>query len=171
KIADFMVPDEPKTTFNVGRVGGGTSVNSIASEAWFEIDMRSADYGSLQSVDARFSQAVERAVDEENDRWNHRGQVSATVHRVGSRPAGRIPSDALIVKRTVVVTRALGLPAGLAEASSDSNVPISMGVPAVTIDGGGSVRASHSLEETFDATDSWRGTARAALLAVELSRP
>lgn len=71
-IGEFDVPREPKTTFNVGRIGGGTSVNSIPFEAWAEIDMRSEDAASRKSLDARFHQAVERAVAEEDERWNQR---------------------------------------------------------------------------------------------------
>src|SRR5580658_2818601 len=77
KISDFKVPANPKTTFNVGRVGGGTSVNAIPSEAWMEVDMRSADVSSLKTLDQQFLAAVQAAVDDENRRWNNRGKVSA----------------------------------------------------------------------------------------------
>ena len=70
KIDAFEVPTKPKTTFNVGRVGGGTSVNAIPFEAWMEVDMRSSDKTSLEAVHAKFKNAVQEAVDEENKRWN-----------------------------------------------------------------------------------------------------
>src|SRR5262249_7481116 len=83
KIADLEVPSDPKTTFNVGRVGGGTSINAIAPEAWMEMDLRSADVQALNSLDRRFQAAVRAGADEENRRWNNRGKVSASVDLVG----------------------------------------------------------------------------------------
>lgn len=171
KVADFQVPSQPKTTFNVGRIGGGTSVNSIAFEAWLEVDMRSADPASLKSVDASFLSAIETALAEENERWNLRGRLSVDVKLVGDRPAGRTSETAPIVQAAISVTRALDLPVQLDEGSTDSNIPMSLDVPAVTIDGGGRGSGAHSLGETFDSTDSWKGTQRALLLAIALARP
>src|SRR6266571_8727645 len=93
KIADFEVPTTPKTTFNVGRVGGGTSVNAIPFEAWMEVDMRSSDPASLKAVDTKFNAAVKEAVEEENRRWNNRGPVTAAAELVGVRPAGQTPQS------------------------------------------------------------------------------
>ena len=70
RIADFQVPGSPRTTFNVGRVGGGTSINAIASEAWMEVNLRSGDTASLRSLEKQFRQAVNDAVAQENARWN-----------------------------------------------------------------------------------------------------
>ena len=169
-IADFQVPQTPKTTFNVGRIGGGTSVNSIAFEAWAEVDMRSADNDALEAVDAKFQKAVDEAVAAENARWADRGKVSAKKELVGHRAAGSTPEGAPIVQAAIAVTKALSLPVSLDEGSTDSNVPMSLGIPAVTIDGGGQGKGAHSLGESFDSTDSWKGTARALLLAVALAR-
>ncbi len=170
KIADQQVPTEPKTTFNVGRIGGGTSVNSIPFEAWMEVDMRSADKAALTALDAAVLKAVDQAVTEENDRWGKPGQLTVERKLVGDRPGGQIPRDAPIVAAALSVSKALGLQAPLEEGSTDANVAISMGIPAVTIDGGGSSSATHSLDESFDSTDSWQGTARALLLALALAR-
>ena len=87
RIAAFEVPAQPKVTFNVGRIGGGTSVNSIAYEAWFEIDMRSSDSAALGSIDASFQDAVDRAVREEQERWNN-GRLTVDQGPRG-RPPGR----------------------------------------------------------------------------------
>jgi len=168
-ISDFTVPASPKTTFNVGRVGGGTSVNSIAFEAWMEVDMRSSDSRALADLDARFKAAMNAAVAAENTRWNNRGAVSVDIALVGSRPAGRIPDDEPALLAAIGVTRALGLPVSLDEGSTDSNVPISLRIPAVTIDGGGRGSGAHSLDETFDTTDSWKGVQRALLVALALA--
>jgi acetylornithine deacetylase/succinyl-diaminopimelate desuccinylase-like protein len=169
RVADFEVPREPKTTFNVGRIGGGTSVNSIPFEAWAEVDMRSADAAALQSLDAKFHKAMDDAVADENVRWASR-QLTVDKALVGNRPAGRTPADSPIVVAAVSATRALGLPVSLDEGSTDSNIAMSMGIPAITIDGGGRGTGAHALDETFDTANSWQGTQRAFLIALALAQ-
>jgi len=171
KIDAFEVPSEPKTTFNVGRVGGGTSVNAIPDEAWMEVDMRSADVKSLDAVNAKFKAALNEAVEEENKRWNNRGPVSVSPEMVGLRPAGNTPESAPIVQTAMAVSKALGVTGRVGEGSTDSNVPMNMGIPAITIGGGGKGSGAHSPKgETYDSTDSWKGTQRALLLVVSLAR-
>lgn len=170
RIADFEVPTEPKTTFNVGRIQGGTSVNSIAYEAWMEVDLRSSDAKSLAAVDRQFQQAVKDAVTAENKRWSERGRISGSAEMVGIRPAGQTPETAPIVESALAVSKALGLYSGLREGSTDSNVPMNLGIPAITISGGGRGQGAHSLDETFDTTDSWKGTQRAVLPAIALAQ-
>jgi tripeptide aminopeptidase len=170
KIDAFEVPKEPKTTFNVGRVGGGTSVNAIPFEAWMEVDMRSADPASLKAVDTKFHAALKEAVEEENARWNNRGPVSVSAELVGVRPAGQTPKDSPIVQTAMAVSRALDVQEVLREGSTDSNVPMNLGIPAITISGGGTGTGAHSLNETFDTKDAWKGTQRAILLVVALAR-
>ena len=169
-IADLQVPANPKTTFNVGRIGGGTSVNAIAFEAWMEVDMRSADETALRALDARFHRAVDQAMAAENTRWNQNHPVTVEKTLVGDRPAGATAATSAIVEAAVSVTRALGLGVTLDEGSTDSNVAMSLKIPAVTIDGGGRGTGSHSLEETFDTTNAWQGAQRALLLAVALAQ-
>jgi tripeptide aminopeptidase len=170
KIDAFEVPTDPKTTFNVGRVGGGTSVNAIPFEAWMEVDMRSADAASLKAVDTKFNNAVKEAVAEENARWHNRGTITAGAELVGIRPPGQTPGESPIVQTAISVSRALGLKEVLREGSTDSNVPMNMGIPAITISGGGIGKDAHALTESFDSTDSYIGTQRALLLAVALAR-
>ncbi|MFN8062618.1 MAG: M20/M25/M40 family metallo-hydrolase [Vicinamibacterales bacterium] len=180
KVSEFKVPASPKTTFNVGRIGGGTSVNAIPFEAWMEVDMRSADQASLSAVDAAFHKAVDEAVAEENARWQKEGpeamhgrgdyRVSVDKKLVGDRPAGRTDATAAIIKATVSVTKALDLPVALDEGSTDSNIPMNLGIAAVTIDGGGRGTGAHALDESFDTTDSWKGTERAFLVAIALAQ-
>jgi acetylornithine deacetylase/succinyl-diaminopimelate desuccinylase-like protein len=170
RISDFQVPEQPRTTFNVGRIGGGTSINSIAYEAWMEVDMRSSDSASLDAVDRQFHAAVNGALDAENARWKGTGRLTVAVDRVGTRPAGRLPEDSPIVQTSIAVTRALGLAVSLREGSTDSNVPIHFNIPAVTIGGGGRGSGGHSPAESFDMAESWLGTQRALLLALALSR-
>ncbi len=170
RIADIQVPSLPKTTFNVGRIGGGTSVNSVASEAWMEVDLRSSDHAALAALDAAVQKALDVALSEENERWGNRGRLTLSKTIVGNRPAGRVDVKAPTVQAAVSVTRALGLPVSLDEGSTDANLAMSLGIPAITVDGGGFSTGTHSLEETFDSSDSWQGTARALLLALALSR-
>jgi acetylornithine deacetylase/succinyl-diaminopimelate desuccinylase-like protein len=170
KIDAFEVPTQPKTTFNVGRVGGGTSVNAIPFEAWMEVDMRSADPAALKALDDKFQAALHAAVEEENQRWHNRGPVSVSAELVGLRPAGQTPKDSPIVQTALAVSRALDIAETLHEGSTDANVPMNLGIPAITISGGGAGSGAHSLNETFDTRDSWRGTQRALLLAVALAR-
>ena len=170
KISDFEVPTNPKTTFNVGRVGGGTSVNAIPYQAWMEVDMRSADPAALKALDEKFKAAVQQAVDEENRRWHDKGKIRVSPELVGIRPAGETSKDAAIVRTALAVSRALGIAEQLREGSTDSNVPMNLHIPAITISGGGVGTGAHSLSEAFDAKDSWVGTQRAVLLAVALAR-
>ena len=171
KIDAIQVPAQPKTTFNVGRVGGGTSINAIPFEAWMEVDMRSSDPAALKEVDTKFNAAVKEAVAEENARWNNRGSISASAELVGVRPAGQTPKDSRIVQTALAVSRAMQIDEVLREGSTDSNVPMNLGIPAITISGGGAGTGAHSLNETFTAKDSWRGTQRALLLAIAASQP
>ncbi len=170
KIDAFEVPTTPKTTFNVGRVGGGTSVNAIPFEAWMEVDMRSYDKTSLEAVHTKFKNAVRDAVDEENKRWNGRGPVSASPDLVGYRPAGSTSADSAIVITALAVSKIFGHNGKLGEGSTDSNVPMNIGVPAITIGGGGRGTGAHALDEAFDTKDSYLGTQRALLLAVALAK-
>ncbi len=171
KIADFQVAKDPKTTFNVGRIGGGTSVNSIAFESWMEMDMRSSSMDSLRAIDANFREAVDQALKEENARWEEMGgHLTVDVQRVGERPAGNTPENSPIVQTAVAVTRALGFTPRLGAGSTDANLPMDLHIPAITIGGGGKGEGAHALSEYFDTTDSWQGTQRAVLLAVALAQ-
>jgi tripeptide aminopeptidase len=170
KIDALAVPEEPKTTFNVGRVGGGTSVNAIPYEAWMEVDMRSAEPAALKALDAKFHAAVRAAVEEENRRWNNRGPVAASEELVGVRPAGETAAADPMVRTALAVSLAMGGDERLGQGSTDANVPMSLGIPAITVGGGGTGSGAHSLGESFDSKDSWRGTQRAMLLAIALAR-
>jgi len=168
-ISQFEVPENPKTTFNVGRMGGGTSVNAIPFDAWFEMDMRSASPSALQALDQKFHRAVDDAVKAEDARWN-KNVLSVDKALVGNRPAGQTPANSPIVQAAVSVTKVLGFPVTLDEGSTDSNIPMNLGIPAITIDGGGRGRGSHALDENFDQTNSWQGSQRALLLCIALAQ-
>jgi acetylornithine deacetylase/succinyl-diaminopimelate desuccinylase-like protein len=168
-VADFKVTVEPRTTFNVGRMSGGTSVNSIASEAWIEVDLRSIDQDALAKLDERFQEAVMNAFVEERARWNGDGKLEVSIELVGDRPSGETPSTSTVVETALTITRALGIVPHLDRGSTDANLPMSLGVPAITIGGGGLGTGAHSQGEAFDTRDSWLGTQRALLLAISLT--
>lgn len=169
-FADLHVPTDPKTTFAVGRIGGGTSVNAIPFDAWMEVDMRSVDAAALQTLESGFLKAVDGALVAENERWNQNGRLTVEKQLVGDRPAGLTPASSPIVEVAVSATRALGLPSTLDEGSTDANAAMSLGIPAINIDGGGRGIGAHALEETFDTAESWKGTQRALLVAIALAQ-
>lgn len=158
KFSNFEVPSDPKTTFNVGMIGGGTSVNSIAFEASMEVDMRSEDPISLARVDSMFKLAMDEALEEELARWDSEAPLELDIEVIGIRPAGQQSSEASIVIAGVDAAAVLGLDPGLRSSSTDSNIPISLGIPAVTVGGGGRGSGSHSLTESWDRRGSDLGT-------------
>ena len=158
-IGDVEVPREPRTTFNVGIISGGTSVNTISPSASFDLDMRSESMTTLMELDRKVQELVRRAVAEEQARWpNSRATLSLRVDTIGIRPAGSTPDSARIVRAASAAADALKLYAPLNASSTDANFPISLGIPAITVDGGGVGRGAHSLEESYDdRTDGFKG--------------
>ncbi|MEK7831540.1 MAG: M20/M25/M40 family metallo-hydrolase [Acidobacteriota bacterium] len=166
KISRFEVPKQPKTTFNVGKIEGGTSVNSIAHTSWMEVDMRSESAAELDKLEARFKQTVQAAVDEENQARPNKTPITVELKIVSQRPAGLQSPDSPIVKTALAAGATLGFKPRLGSASTDSNIPISLKIPAITIDGGGDGKGAHSLDEFFDTTNSHLGTQWALLVAL-----
>jgi acetylornithine deacetylase/succinyl-diaminopimelate desuccinylase-like protein len=169
KIADFRVPSDPRVTFSVGVIEGGTSVNSISMSAAMQMDMRSVDAGAIDSLDARFQAAIRQALDEENARWTEGARLTMEIDTIGIRPAGAQPDDAAIVRAARAAGRALGFDVPAVASSTDANIPIGLGIPAVTIDGGGRGGGAHSLGEWFDTADSHLGTQWALLFVLTLA--
>ena len=171
-IGDLQVPASPRTTFNVGIVRGGTSVNSIAGEATLELDMRSESAAALATLDSAARRAIEAARVAEQARWpRSRVQLTVRIDTIGIRPAGAQPDSAPIVIAAQQAARAVGATAGRPNASStDANVPIGLGIPGLTIDGGGRGDGSHSLGEWYeDGADGYRGPQWALLLVATLA--
>jgi tripeptide aminopeptidase len=171
RIAEIQVPSEPRTTFNVGRIGGGTSVNSIPAEAWMEVDMRSSDPTTLGALDTKIQTAVDAGVAEENRRWKSTGKITVSKELVGDRPAGAISVASPIVQTVQAAGRAvLGTTVPFSEGSTDANYPISLNIPAVAIGGGGDGDDAHVIAESFNAEDSWKGTVNAVLITIALAQ-
>ena len=158
--------DKPGTTFNVGRISGGTSVNAIAFQAWAEVDMRSDAPARLDAIDSIFHVSMVSALNEQNEARTVGPELTLEARLVGDRPSGATPPNAPIVQRAIAVTRYLGLAPELDESSTDANVPIARGVPAVTIGRGGVGGHAHSPEEYWINQHGTRAIRRILLLAV-----
>jgi tripeptide aminopeptidase len=167
-IADIQTKTNPKTTFTVGEIHGGTSVNAIAEEAHMLVDLRSNDPEELLKLENQFLEIIHKAVEDENARWNS-DQISVSLEKIGDRPAGTQADDAPIVEVASAATEAMGLTPTLAGPSStDSNIPISLGIPSVTLGKGGKSGGTHTLGEWFDPTGSFVGPQRAFLTILGL---
>ncbi|MDW2878016.1 MULTISPECIES: M20/M25/M40 family metallo-hydrolase [Bacillaceae] len=151
-IADLKVPEDPKTTFNVGIVSGGTSVNTIAAEARLIIDLRSVSADELARVESEALSIIKEAAGGADS------GITVEIKQVGDRPAGSQDMESAIVQTAAEASRQLGFTPSFEKASStDSNVPIALGIPAVTLGGGGSFGGIHTLEEYFDPQDAYYG--------------
>jgi tripeptide aminopeptidase len=170
KISDLQTPSDPKTTFTVGTVRGGTSVNAIAGEARMAIDMRSNSTEELLKLEARLLDLVRQAAEEENKRWDS-DKITVEINLIGDRPAGITAEDSPIIAATrravAAVTRAPSIT--FAGASTDSNMAMSLGVPAVTLGGGGEGGNWHSLNEWYKPTEAYLGPQNVLLTILVLS--
>jgi acetylornithine deacetylase/succinyl-diaminopimelate desuccinylase-like protein len=170
KISELQTPADPKTTFTVGTVAGGTSVNAIASEARMAVDMRSNSTEELLKLEGRLLDLVKQAVTEENARWKT-DKMTVEIKLIGDRPAGIVALDSPIVQTTQravsAITRAPRVT--FAGSSTDSNLAMSLGIPAVTIGGGGEGGNWHSRNEWYKPVDAWFGPQNALLTILVLT--
>jgi acetylornithine deacetylase/succinyl-diaminopimelate desuccinylase-like protein len=169
KISELQTPAEPRTTFTVGTVRGGTSVNAIAAEARMAVDMRSNSTEELLKLEEKLLGLVKQAVAEENARWNT-DKMTVEIKLIGDRPAGIAEMDSPIVQATqrTVATIARGPRVTFAGSSTDSNIAMSLGIPAVTIGGGGEGGNWHSRNEWYKPTDAWMGPQNVLLTVLML---
>jgi tripeptide aminopeptidase len=166
KIAAYRAPTDPRTTYNIGRIEGGESVNVIPQTASMDVDLRSASENELSKLEEFLLDAINQAVLDENALRASSGQkLKSEIRLIGNRPSGETPRDAAIVRAAIEASRALGINPVLNRASTDSNIPISMGIPAVTIGVGGVSGDSHRLTEWYDPAGRELGYKRALLMA------
>lgn len=164
-LAAYPAPLEPRTTFNVGRVEGGSSINAIPGEALMEVDLRSVSESELVRLDAFFRRAVREAVEHENSaRRKDTAPLKLNLNLIGDRPSGETPADSPIVELAQQATRALGFTPVLERASTDSNVPIALGIPAITLGAGGMSGNPHTIDEWYDPSHRDLGLKRALLV-------
>ncbi len=174
RFSRTTVPNSPKTTFNVGVIRGGTSVNSIPESASIRVDLRSTSMAEIDRLEHALRLAVEEAVDKENraaaDRNTRRPlSVQSEVVPIGNRPAGELPRDSRILKVIRAVDAHLGNTAQIQRASTDANIPLSLGREAIALGGGGSGGGAHTLQEWFDGNGRELGLKRILLTMLALS--
>ncbi len=169
-LADVPTPHAPRTTCAVVRLGGGTGLNSIPQEAWLDLDLRSEDPKALAQLDVTVRAALARATDDENRR-----RASATpplgieIQLLGDRPSGVTPRTHPLVQAAIAANRILGKDAELASASTDANVPIALGVPAIALGAGGKAGDAHLTSEWYENTEGALGIVRALLVTAAVA--
>ena len=159
-LAALDLPRRPRTTLNVGRIEGGTAVNAIPTEAWLELDIRSEGAGVLEAVEARALREVERAV-AATERWSRRNgsALSLTLER----PSGETPAGSPLVAAACAATRLIGREPELVASSTDANIPISLGIPAIAMGAGGRSAGVHTPDEWYENEGGPEGLDRALL--------
>ncbi|ASV30478.1 M20/M25/M40 family metallo-hydrolase [Maribacter cobaltidurans] len=160
---DYTSGDISKTSFNVGRIGGGTSVNSIPFESWMEVDMRAISPKNLDEIEAIFKSSVEKAIKEYNAS-GVAGEVTYELIKIGDRPSGELSADVPLVQRSMAATEYFGATPSLGRGSTNINIPVSKGIPAVCIGRGGSGGGAHSLHEWYINDEPSEESIKLALL-------
>ncbi len=147
----------PKTSYNVGRMGGGTSINSVPFESWMEVDMRSGEQSRLDEIDAVLQRAVQQALQDENAARLEGPELTVDVVRVGTRPAAHGDINSRLMQSAAASLALFGLEIEPRTSSTDANLPISMGIPAITMSRGGKSEDSHSPAESWQNIDGHVG--------------
>ena len=171
RLGQLELPTSPKTTYSASVTGGGTSINAIPNAVWTEFDLRSESAPHLAKLEQSFFAMLDAAIDAENaTRSTKNGKVTYLVQPIGDRPAGHTSEDAELVQLARTAIEAHGIPTQFEYSSTDANIPMSLGIPAIRIGSGGSGGRAHSLDEWIDVEPeaSLRGMTAglAAVLAV-----
>lgn len=170
RFASYPAPLAPRTTYNVGIIEGGSSVNAIPERASMVIDIRSVSSNEIEKLEAFLRRVVEIAVREENSQRAMSGtSLTCEIDEVGDRPSGETPVNSRIVRAAIECSRALGIEPRLDCSSTDSNIPISLGIPAITLGVGGISNNCHSLMEWYEPVGRELGLKRLILLTAVLS--
>lgn len=169
-LADLPTQQTPRTTCAVVRLGGGTGLNSIPQEAWLDLDLRSEDPRALAQLDVTVRAALERAADDENRRRTAGSPtLRVEIQLLGDRPSGLTPRAHPLVQAAVAANRALGRDAELASASTDANVPIALGIPAIALGAGGKAGDAHLATEWYENVEGALGIIRALLVTAAMA--
>jgi acetylornithine deacetylase/succinyl-diaminopimelate desuccinylase-like protein len=171
KLDEIEVPAEPRCTFNVGTIKGGTSVNAIAERCELELDIRSYEQKALEAFTSRILPLVEESVEEENAYWNlpEEGKLRASIVQIGDRPAGVNPDDSPVIEASLAAMDILGIPLQkYTFGATDQNVPLAMGLPATTQGAGGAEDFNHSVKELWRSEGAYLGPQLTLLTAVAL---
>lgn len=170
KMAHYHAPNTPRTSYNIGTIEGGSSVNSIAQTAQMQIDLRSVSQTELNRLETYLFKVLEEARQEEEQA----SRIISTpltyeIKLIGQRPSGKLSIDNYLVQTALAATQALGVKPFLDCASTDANIPISLGLPGITIGAGGNYGGCHTLEEWYEPTNRSLSLQRALLILLALA--
>ena len=146
-VADQYTAGGPKTSYNVGVIAGGTSINSVPFESSMQIDIRSVEPARLDEMEALLERATQKALEHQNSIKRRGPDLTLELEKIGNRPSGELPDTLPLVQRTLAATTYFGTQPYLTRGSTNSNIPISKGIPSVTIGRGGKGGKAHSLDE------------------------
>ncbi len=164
--ADSYTSTGPKTSYNIGVIKGGTSINSIPFESIMEVDIRSVDPNRLDEMEKILENSVKEALDDQNSRKRMGGNLTYVIDKIGNRPSGELSPSLPLVQRAMAVTKHFGVTPRLTRGSTNSNIPISLGIPSVTIGRGGKGGNVHSLDEWWYNDRGYRSIQLSLLLVL-----
>ena len=167
--ADIYTDNGPKTSYNVGIISGGTSINSIPFKSSMQIDIRSIDPKRLNDMEEILFNSMNKALDEQNAIKRSGPDLKLTINKIGNRPSGKVDESVPLIQKTIAATQYMGIEPRLTIGSTDSNIPISLGIPAVTIGRGGEGGGAHSLDEWWLNKDGYRSIQLALLILLSES--
>ena len=167
--ADIYTKTGPKTSYNVGIIAGGTSINSIPFKSSMQIDIRSIDPNRLNDMEEILFNSMNKALDEQNAIKRSGPDLKLTINKIGNRPSGKVDESVPLIQKTIAATQYMGIEPRLTIGSTDSNIPISLGLPAVTIGRGGEGGGAHSLDEWWLNKDGYRSIQLALLILLSES--
>ena len=167
--ADIYTDSGPKTSYNVGIISGGTSINSIPFKSLMQIDIRSIDPNRLNDMEEILYNSMNEALDEQNAIKRSGPDLKLTINKIGNRPSGKVDESVPLIQKTIAATQYMGIEPRLTIGSTDSNIPISLGLPAVTIGRGGEGGGAHSLDEWWLNKDGYKSIQLALLILLSES--
>ena len=166
---DIYTDNGPKTSYNVGIISGGTSINSIPFKSSMQIDIRSIDPNRLNDMEEILFNSMNKALDEQNAIKRSGPDLKLTINKIGNRPSGKVDESVPLIQKTIAATQYMGVEPRLTIGSTDSNIPISLGLPAVTIGRGGEGGGAHSLDEWWLNKDGYKSIQLALLILLSES--
>ncbi len=171
RFINTRVPASPRTTFNIGQIEGGTSVNSVPHEARLKVDIRSESEDELARLESALRECIIAGVRDEMDsaRDRSKGKLEWKVELLGSRPGGELSPDSALLAALRAADEVVGNQSRIERSSTDANIPLSMGIDAISIGAGGSGGGAHSLEEWYDSAGRETGLKRALLAVLGVS--
>jgi acetylornithine deacetylase/succinyl-diaminopimelate desuccinylase-like protein len=171
RFINTKVPASPRTTYNIGQVEGGTSVNSIPHEARLKVDIRSESEEELARLESALRECIAAGVRDEMEsaRDRSKGKLEWKVELLGSRPGGELPADSALLAALRAADEFVGNQSRIERSSTDANIPLSLGIEAISIGAGGSGGGAHSLQEWYDAAGRETGLKRALLTLLGVS--